>query len=213
LPMWGWFGLGNVVLFQPWDLDNIKVFTHWYLWLCVWGAIGIKLLVEKNRWWLLGVIPAIGLANLVGLVEVAGIYNVDAHRMQMYTSRQVEMAKWVREQTSPKAVFVTADNHNHWLVNLSGRKIVAGFPGWLWTYNVDYHQRTVEIEELYKGEAELEDLTEKYGVSNILVGPEERAKYEEINLERYVGDIVSIYNDGEYEIYQVGLGTNWLGVE
>jgi uncharacterized membrane protein len=114
----------------------------------------------------------------------------------------LRVAEWVRQNTSPTAVFAVADQHDNPIPTLAGRREVIGYPGWLWTYGLaDYVQKGQDNLAILKGDASASALARKYGVDYVMIGPQElslgasRAYWDEHG--RLVFDYLG------YSVYQV----------
>lgn len=168
LSFWLIFILANFFRFQPYGWDNSKLFLHWYL----IASIGAALVLI--RWKLIGLL-ILPILIFPGVRDVAKIIQ-NSSKYQFFNNEQLELAGKVRQTTPAQAIFLTASNHNHWLPALTGRKIVMGYPGWLWTYGIDYQEREADIKKIYQsGDRHLLD---KYKINYILIGPDERKLFK-----------------------------------
>ena len=62
------------------------------------------------------------------------------------------LADWVRQNTPADAIFAVADEHNSPVPTLSGRRVMSGYPGWLWTYGLsDYAQKGADEAAILRG--------------------------------------------------------------
>jgi uncharacterized membrane protein len=84
---------------------------------------------------------------------------------------------------------------------LTGRKIVLGFPGWLWTYGIDYGEQEKAARKMFKGGPETESLLRFYGVDYIVVGPLERV--QKINEKYFEANFQPVYQLGRTKIYKI----------
>jgi hypothetical protein len=87
----------------------------------------------------------------------------------MFTTEDLQLAEYVREQTPKDAVFLTSDRHNHPIPCLAGRRIVMGYRGWLWTHGIDYHIREDNVLRIYRGLSDVDGLLKQYDVSYVLL--------------------------------------------
>lgn len=61
------------------------------------------------------------------------------------------MVGQLQSVTAPDAVFLTSDRFNDPVTALSGRSVVAGYTGWLWSFGIDYRQRQEDVAAAYMG--------------------------------------------------------------
>jgi len=87
---------------------------------------------------------------------------------------EINLATKVREKTAENSVFLTSDLHNHFIPTLTGRQIVMGYRGWLWTYGIDYRGREKDVLKMFQGGSESRGLLKKYGVDYVVIGPSEK---------------------------------------
>ena len=201
-PMWLWFLVPNVIVLQPWDWDNTKFFIFWAL----LGSIVVGGVL--SRMFQRGLGSAIVATALLAVLVLAGAldltrasdYSVSAN--QFTDTRGLDVAGWVRGHTSPNAVFAVAPEHNSPIPTLAGRRVLIGYPGWLWTYGLpDYVQKGDDDKRILKGDPSAADLVTKYGVDYVMIGPQEiplgasRAYWDEHG--------TLVYDNGEYAVYKV----------
>ncbi|AKM79784.1 MAG: putative membrane protein [Candidatus Beckwithbacteria bacterium GW2011_GWB1_47_15] len=202
LVFWGLFFLANLVVFQPWDWDNTKMLTHWHLMASVLAAGVIVRFFDHKRW----LVKILGVGVLVasvwfGSVKVVAIAKGE-NQYRFWDKNQIEAAAWVKDNTPPRAVFLTASNHDHWLLPLTGRKIVIGYPGWLWTYGLNYSQREKEVGEIFGGGQTADSLMDKYRVDYVVLGPEEK-RLDSINQEYFQTKLTEVYQLEDYQVFAV----------
>jgi len=108
----------------------------------------------------------------------------------------------VRTHTSPDAIFAVADEHNSPVSTLAGRRVLVGYPGWLWTYGLaDYVQKEADDKKILAGDPAALDLARKYGVDYVMIGPQEVPRG---GSRAYWDDHATlVYDDGEYAVYRV----------
>lgn len=170
---WGWlalvaaliFALTNLVILQPNAYDNIKLIIYWYM------IAAILVMTWLSRYPLVAWI-------LAALIAAPGILSLryDAGRSYALISNAgVASAKQVAQTLPAGARLLTADNHNHPLTMLSGHPTVMGYPGWLWTYGINYAQTQVDVATMYAGGPNAAALLASYGVDYVAIGPDELA--------------------------------------
>ena len=202
LPFWGLFLIANLWIFQPWKWDNTKIFTHWYLVACILGAVAVvKGLTNKNRLvkGLVGVVLCLSLWS--GFLDAVRLTQYKNLRLRFFDNQELMLADWVKKNTDEKARFLTAGNHDHWVPVLTGRKIVLGFKGWLWTYGLDYSNHERAVDQMFEGKGETLGALEDYEVDYVVIGPKE--KYEGINQEYYEDNFKVVYKLGGTRIFKV----------
>ncbi|MBW2043135.1 MAG: hypothetical protein JRI76_14085 [Deltaproteobacteria bacterium] len=168
------FAAANLWVFQPWDYDNTKLLRFWYLASSVLVA-GALCHWAKQRI-LRGLVGGLLLVSVIlsGAVDAGSCLRFDRNKRLMWTPDQIELARVVRNITPKKSVFLTSDTHNHWVVDLSGRKIVLGYRGWLWSWGIDYREREKDVQAIFLGTSQANVLIAKHKIDYVVIGPRER---------------------------------------
>jgi len=170
------FIAGNIFIFQPYEYDNIKIFTYWFFATSAVVALFLTKLWEKN---LFGKI-------ITGLIIPFLIFSSFLDLLHLYfypgikfsNKEDIKAAQFVRENTPSNSIFLTSDRHNHFVPVLTGRQILMGYRGWLWTYGINYGQREMEISKMFSGGKEAKKLLEKYKVDYAVIGPSEKYDFK-----------------------------------
>jgi hypothetical protein len=191
------FLIANIWILQPWAWDNTKYF--------VWSSVGFSgvvgwLFVQwwdriktlRHRW--LRPLPATLVGLLLwlciwsGVLDAYRIQRVELHHYQMYSAEDLELTEWVKHNTDPNSVWLTGNNHNHWLFNLTGRQTLMAYPGWLWTHGYQYRELETEVAQAYRGGDASQEIIKKYSVTYAVIGPSERHElraHEQSFLQQY----------------------------
>jgi hypothetical protein len=196
------FLAANLVKFQPWDWDNTKLLVFWYMASAV--AVG-ALLVRLARAHRLGGV----LAGAIWLSLVAsGVFSLvqflppEGPSYTWFTREEVQLAAEVRRQTPPHAVFVTGQEPTNPIADLAGRRVLESYPGWLWSYGINYTQRELDIARIYKGVPETLDLLRQYHADYIMIGPNERSAFQP-NVDYFNAHFRLVLHTQNYDIYSV----------
>jgi hypothetical protein len=207
LPFLGLFLVSNVVMFQPYDWDNSKLFTWVHLAFSgIAGAYIVRLWEKKNalkRIILVGLVvvsTASGFSDSMSLIQ-----DIKKTSVHFFSMEEMRAAAWVRENTPSNSVFLTSDTHRHFVPVLSGRQILMGYRGWLWSYGIDYHQREAAVLAMFSGGDEATILLKKYGVDYIVVGPAEKDSFYTANVTWFKNVYPVVYESGHIMIFKTVL--------
>jgi hypothetical protein len=173
-PMWLWFLVPNVIVLQPWDWDNTKFFIFWALLGSILvGAILARLLRRGPGSAIVAMVLLV-LLGLSGALDLARASDFSVSSVQFTDAGGIHVADWARQHTDAKAVFAVADEHNSPIPTLAGRRVMIGYPGWLWTYGLpDYVQKGHDLKLILDGDASTPELVRKYRVNYVMIGPQE----------------------------------------
>jgi uncharacterized membrane protein len=122
-----------------------------------------------------------------------------------FTTEEVQLAAQVREQTPPKAVFVTGEQPNNPIADVAGRSVLMSYPGWLWSYGINYSRREADIQRIYSGGAMALELLHQYHADYVVVGPNEMATLHP-NLGYFNTTLRLVLHTANYKVYAVPPG-------
>jgi uncharacterized membrane protein len=203
-PMWLWFLVPNVIVLQPWDWDNTKFFIFWALLGSVMVGGLLAGLFKRGPGGVAIAAIALIVLGLSGGLDLARASDPTVSSYEFTDTKGLQVADWVRHNTSPDAVFATADEHNNPIATLSGRRVMVGYPGWLWTYGLDdFEQKGADQKLILQGAQSTPDLVDKYGIGYVLIGPQELAEPRNANVEYWNQNGTLVYTNGEYSVYKV----------
>lgn len=203
IPSWAIFLLANLFLFQPFAWDNTKFFTYWWLGISAFAAILIeKLLSSRFPLKIIG-LSLFVVAIVSGALDILGITQYSQHNFQMLSWESMQVGAWAKNNTPTESIFLTADNHDHPVTMLSGRRVVRGFPGWLWTYGLDTTVQGAKVEVIYNGEPTALEYLKDLKVNYIVVGPWEKNIYKSLNSEFFQKNFPVVFENDETQIFKV----------
>lgn len=197
------FVIANLIVFQPWDWDNTKILVYWFLAVCLLVA---ALLVRLWRRYRSPVVRGILLFALTTmllsglLINLQQLLGLDRH--VLLTTEELQVAEQVREKTAPRAMFVTGIQHNHPVSVLTGRRIVMGYPGWLWSYGFDYSTEYRDLQSIYAFEPDTPELLKKYHVDYVVIGPGELQEFA-VDVPAFSRRYPTIIRTDNYAVFDV----------
>ncbi|MCD8507160.1 hypothetical protein LRY65_02435 [Candidatus Woesebacteria bacterium] len=202
----GWltFGLTNLILFQPYDWDNSKILTWTYLFLTIAVVEALSRTWSARR--ILGPAGAIIVFMVItssGWLDLWRITGTEKNSHLMWSVADLQLAAHFRQISEPGDVVLTADKHNHWVPALTGRQILLGYRGWMWTYGIDYRQRETDMFAMFAGEENARELLEQYSIDYVVIGLPEihDFKANEDYFRQQFGD--PVLSNASYRVYAV----------
>jgi len=196
LPFLAWFFVPNVFRLAPWIWDNIKVLVYWWL-----GSVPLVALVLARLWEGRPTVKA-GAVALAVVLMAAGALDVARATVgpgyQEFDNDGIAFAEMIRERTAPGAVILTAPTYNT-PVFLTGRRVFMGYAGFLWANGLPYQEREQDLRAIYAGGPDAEDTGRRYGISYIVVGPQELR--EVAPNEAFLARFPLVGQVGEYRLY------------
>ena len=173
------FLLCEFIVFQPNVYDNNKLLYVSYALFCILSADLVIRTTEKLR---SGAVRAAALFLLIVLCTNAAVFTLareyvsgtGKYAIRLFSSSDASAAVFIRENTAPEALFLTADNHNNAVAALTGRNVFCGCPSYLFYHGLDYDsRRELALTLLTDGEA-FERMHRDLGIDYVYIGDYER---------------------------------------
>lgn len=171
------FILTELVIFQPWAWDNMKLFFVWYMFSVIFVASYLEQITQKIS---KKSLRALFIGIVVGICILSGTFSLIREAIssiRLFTLDDLKIVEYVQRHTPVDAVFLTSDFHNNPISSLAGRNIVMGYEGWLWSHGIDYQERAADINEIFSISENFDHLVEKYQIDYIFLSSQEKAKY------------------------------------
>ena len=176
------FCIAELVLFQPNEYDNNKLFFIVYMILLMlvsdWlVSVWHKLKGVKGRVYLAVITVFAGI--LSGSLSIIREWKSGADYMT-YSNDDIEMAEYIKENTPSDALFLTSSYHINPVVSLAGRNIYIGSSLYVYFHgmNTENSRRNDEITSAYQGSyEELVTFCKDKGIDYVYVGENERNSY------------------------------------
>ncbi|HEX6488149.1 MAG TPA: hypothetical protein VF137_04630 [Candidatus Dormibacteraeota bacterium] len=206
-PLWLWFLVPNAVLLTMWEWDNTKFFIFWALFGAFLVAALVAHLMQRGAVGRVGGGALLVLLCLSGLLDQARATDLSQNKFQFVDSNGQQVAAWVRANTPARAIFLTSTNHNEPVAALGGRRVVLGYPGWLWTYQItDFYRKENDVNTMLQGGPGAAALAQRYHVAYVVIGPQELGQPFQASLGFWRDHGSVVYNNGEYTVFRVSAG-------
>lgn len=163
------FAITCLVKFAPWEWDNTKIMIWSYFMVIpfLWEDLIARWPLEIRVGMCIALFGS-GFLNLLGGLS-AGDYG-------FATRSEVDGVAVALKKIPVEARFASFPTYNHPLL-LNGRKVVAGYPGHLWTQGFDYTKVNEQLTALMNGAADWREIAHRLKARYLFWGREERANY------------------------------------
>lgn len=168
------FILANIIIFQPTEWDNTKLFSWVYIGFAVLVAQLLVTLWQKQKLRLVALGIGI-LLSLSGTVELLRLANFTSNTYILNTADELVIAQEIKEHTETNAVFLTATAHNHPVAVWASRPIFLGYLGWVRNFGFEHRPRELQLIEIYSGAPTALSHIRDNKISYIYVGPKEHS--------------------------------------
>lgn len=144
--------VSNLMHYQPWNVDNSKVFyAGWVPFAVAVVANYFAFLMDRDSS-LLDVMTYVLLAacNMSGAYAVYRVHNITAPQWETadFNTEYVDVfVNSLLRISDPNDVFLADSIHNHPIATLGGRQVLTGYLGWLITRNINFTERINETKK------------------------------------------------------------------
>ena len=200
------FLIGELFVFQPNVYDNNKIFYIGYLLACITAASELVRWLSALKSGKLRVLLAAALlvvSSNAAVLSIAREINsgLSGNAYCQFDESAVKAAGYIKSNTEPSDVFLTADNHNNAVASLTGRNIVCGSPSYLFYHGLDYSRANYDAKQMLSSPGSSRALFDKYNVDYVFIGPSEI--YSGADRSRFDEYFDMVYSYGNAAIYKV----------
>lgn len=199
---WVLFVLTNLILFQPYDWDNSKILTWVYLFLTIPVVDVLFGWWRAGRWQKGVTVMLFVILSLSGWLDVWRITQTEQLSHLMWSRQDVQRAAQFRRISQPTDTVLVSDKHNHWVSTHTGRQVLLGYRGWMWTYGIEYGPREMDLYAMFTGGDEALELLDAYSVDYVVIGPSERFDFK-ANEAFFAQRFPVVMQDAHYTVYMV----------
>lgn len=194
------FVITNVYVFQPHVYDNMKFMIYSYAAVCLIMSIFVGKLITSTN-----VLKKISGLIIVVLVTIVGVLSIarETYTVWEFSDKiDREVAAEFVTIVPPEARVLTSDQHNHFVPILTGRRIVLGYRGWLWTYGLNYQPLEQKVRKIFSGDPVTPKLLQELDISFIVIGPSEKAQYI-VNEPYFTQRTKLVISNDRYHVFDV----------
>ncbi|NMB56739.1 hypothetical protein GYA19_02260 [Candidatus Beckwithbacteria bacterium] len=196
------FILTNILVFQPYGWDNAKIMLWCYF---IFSFPVAKLICQfwQKQW--AGkflTIILIFILTFSSVLDLARVLDTKKNSFVMINKLDIDTAVEVKAKTDPHALFLTNDYHLNFVSMLTGRPIVMGYRGWLWSYGYNYAELEEDIKTIYQGKLKAKELLKKYGIQYVVIDETTKINYK--SNEKFFKDNFELFIQGaNCRIYKI----------
>lgn len=149
IPAFAVFLIANLVIFQPWDWDNIKLLSWSFLFFAILAGVYLAKIFHK------GILGKTFVTIVVIFSILSGLLSISLqlkNKYIIYDGYDIELADWAKTSTAINDIFIIETNPNHPIPGLAGRLVYTGYPGHLWVHGIDYAMRESQNNQILAGD-------------------------------------------------------------
>lgn len=194
--------LAEFIQFQPNPYDNNKLLYPAYALLCGLVAYYIVSMLQGKKKEVKAVLMTVILMFCTVSAVLTMVREIKSE-YELYSEEQLEMAKYIEDNTPADAVILTNTRHNNAVAALTGRNIVCGAGTFLYFHGLNYQDRNANVAKMYENIIEYGDMLQEYQVDYILVGSDERRSYSNLNEELIETTYLLVHQYSDANLYAV----------
>ena len=196
------FIVAELLLFQPNEYDNNKLFYIWYMFAVIlavdYGSVIMQRLAGlRGRVLLCAVF--LWASMFSGALSIA---REVVSGYEIFNPEAVKAGEWIDENTPKDAVFLTGQQHPNPVCSLAGRQIVCGSSLYVYFHGLDYYGMSRQCQQFYENPRENLEMLSRYGVDYIYVSSYEMSDFA-IDYDA-LGELFEIvYQNPQTRVYAV----------
>lgn len=197
------FIITNIIRYQPWELDNTKLF--YAAWVPVALAVVsyyIEHLITHPKTLFgkfLGSLLAFSLVFASSYSSYMSTIQSMFFPTTIFGKEEYQFGLWVAENTPPKAVFLFSFATNNPIVSIAGREVFMGFVGWVFSHGLDV-SRTQAESQMYHNPNNI-DLFKKNNVSYVATC--EYCQYKRFNYQKAPDNWKVAFKTNKFALYRL----------
>ncbi len=166
------FLLFTNIMLAPWEWDNCKLLIWSYLILLpfVWE----NLIVHWNKYIQYALCFILFFSGFVCIH--GGFKNQQGNEIFKYS--EIALVNQAVKSLPVDGLFAAFPNWNHPLI-YAGRRVVLGYPGWMWSHGYKMEGRDEKLRKLMLGDKDWQILAKELGVKYIFWGKQEEMEYKD----------------------------------
>ena len=194
--------VAELILFQPNEYDNNKLFYIWYIFVALLAAEYGRIVMSRlnglnGRYILAGVIILLSVfSGTLSLIrETISSY-------QLFSNTAVSAGNWIEKNTEKDSIFMTGQQHINPVVSLAGRQIICGSDLYVFFHGLHYQDKKTDCERFYENPEENLSVLKEYNIDYIYVSDYERSEMP-VDLEKMDNLFSLVYENRDVKIYEV----------
>ena len=197
------FVIANVVAFQPFASDNVKLISLWLLAGSVAFAAGIAAIWRQSTGAAIRLVVSLLVATtlLGGVLVDIGLLGWD-QRVGVASPEEIALAAEVRDGTAPDALFATSQRPNAPILMLAGRSTFVGSDAQLAAHGYDPGPYERDLRSIMALDDDMPELVERYGIDYVVIGFAERDDFD-VDEDGYLARYPVAFSSERYRIFAV----------
>ena len=202
LGMMSIYAVAEIILFQPNEYDNNKLFYIWYMFAMIIAADYLEMMLVRLQG-----LPGRNLLFVIFMAVSVCSGSLSLARecissYQLFSKSAVEAGNWIEENTEKTDVFMTGQQHINPVCSLAGRQIICGSNLYVFFHGLNYRAQEWDCREFYEDPLNHLDTLQKYNVRYIYLSDYEKAEME-VDEEALNESFDVVFQNRDVKIFEV----------
>ena len=202
LGMMSIYAVAEIILFQPNEYDNNKLFYIWYMFAMIIAADYLEMMLVRLQG-----LPGRNLLFVIFMAVSVCSGSLSLARecissYQLFSKSAVEAGNWIEENTEKTDVFMTGQQHINPVCSLAGRQIICGSNLYVFFHGLNYRAQEWDCREFYEDPLNHLDTLQKYNVRYIYLSDYEKAEME-VDEEALSESFDVVFQNRDVKIFEV----------
>lgn len=195
------FAAASLFKVQPYFYDNLKIFTWSFLFLAPFAGLALEGLHRRFRF----AAGALMILQSLSAVSDFRFFAEGSQHTVFFDPIEIQLAKDFKMlRGSADELVLIQPKHNHWVPCLTGNPVVMGYPGWLWSWGIDYHEIESGVQEVLLGGSRAEAALKRFHPKWIILDEREQVRGVNVNLPFFDTRFKKVLQAGPWRVYSTG---------
>lgn len=189
------FVITNLIRYQPWELDNTKLF--YAAWIPM--ALGVVSQFYSHLLRYRKMVYVVAVLLFTGALA-SGIHTLSCmfSESTLYAEEDFEFGEWLAENLPVNNMTVSSDAHNHMVSTIAGRNMFEGYGGWVASHGLEWYKNE-RMRDLMCHYPNATELFVKHNISYVLALNNE---FPEFNNVSWSDTWKKVYEDETHEVWR-----------
>lgn len=194
----------ELIRFQPWDFDNNKLLVYWQLCLApLILVLFLKIINKKKVLGILALFVFLIISLTSGFLDVLPRMLVSEDRIPViFDTNARVLAQYIQDNIPIDEVILTGTSHLNPVASLTGRDVLVGYPGWLWTRGISYGDRENLIKNFYISPSKNNQLISQFNIKYVLIDYQTIFDFKS-DLLIFDKTFQKVFQAGQFTLYKI----------
>src|SRR3989339_129014 len=194
----------ELIKLQPWDFDNNKLLVYWQLCLApLIMMLFLKIINKKKALGVLALLAFLLVSLASGFLDMLPRVLVSEDKIPLiFDINARALARYIQDNISVDEKILTGTSHLNPVASLTGRDVLVGYPGWLWTRGINYSAREDLIKKFYASPSKNDQLINQFNIKYVLIDYQTIFDFKS-DLPTFDKAFQKVFQAGQFTLYKI----------